>query len=78
MLANGLQLYDIASELRCTEGYVMTLLAQRANWPIKRTEAFADALRLVPGSPEREAFIEAGMLSALGDVGLAIVDRLRV
>jgi hypothetical protein len=77
MEANGLQIYDIASELRCTESYVLALLSHRANWTAKRTEDFADALRMVPGSPEREAFIEAGVLSALDDAGVALVDRLR-
>ena len=77
MERHELQIYDIASELRCTEGYVFSILAHRANFPIARTEAFADALRMVPGTPEREAFIEAATLSVLGEQGLAIVDRLK-
>ena len=77
MERNELQIYDIASELRCSEGYVFSILAHRANFPIARTEAFADALRMVPGTPEREAFIEAATLSVLGEQGLAIVDRLK-
>ena len=77
MERHELQIYDIASELRCSEGYVFSILAHRANFPIARTEAFADALRMVPGTPEREAFIEAATLSVLGEQGLAIVDRLK-
>jgi hypothetical protein len=77
MQAAGLVIYDLASELRTNEVTVLAYLSLRANFPASRADAWADALRLPHGSPEREEFLDCAALSALDVRGLAVVDRLR-
>ena len=75
MAAKGLQIYDIASDLRCTEGNVVAVISMRGNFPISRAEAWSLALRL--DGQEREEFLDAVALSALNARGMAVIDRLR-